>query len=52
MEDLAEKITWFFENSKEVGEMGKVSERIIRDEVNVHTVINGHKDAFKYVKRV
>ena len=50
MEDLAEKITWFFKNLKTADEMGEVSERIIRNEVNVHTVINGYKDAFKYVK--
>ena len=50
IEDLVEKITWFFNNLKEAKEMGKVSERIIRNEVNVHTVINGYKDAFKYAK--
>jgi glycosyltransferase involved in cell wall biosynthesis len=48
-EDLTKKIVWFFENLEKAENMGAVSERIIMDEVNVHTVIDGYKDAFGYV---
>jgi glycosyltransferase involved in cell wall biosynthesis len=48
-EDLYEKIVWFFEYAKQSWEMGRKSEEIIRNEVNIHTVINGYMDAFHYV---
>ena len=49
--DLEEKITWFFENHQEGKKMGMMSERIIKDEVNVHTVIDSYIKAFKYTRR-
>lgn len=48
-DDLASKISWFFENLDKSKKMGKVSEKIIRDEVNVHTVVCEYKNAFNYV---
>jgi glycosyltransferase involved in cell wall biosynthesis len=49
MEDLSKKIIWFFDNLKLMSKMGSRSENIIRHEVNIHTVIQGYKDAFCYV---
>lgn len=48
-DDLADKITWFFERSGQLQQMGRRSEEIIRNEVNIHTVINGYVDALRYV---
>jgi len=48
-DDLVDKITWFFEHPDELKQMGHYSEKIIRDEVNIRTVINGYADALRYV---
>ena len=49
--DLFEKIIWFFEHPEQSKEMGLKSEEIIRNEVNIHTVINGYMEAFRYVRK-
>lgn len=48
-DDLADKITWFFERPSLLQQMGRSSEEIIRHEVNINTVINGYVDALEYV---
>jgi glycosyltransferase involved in cell wall biosynthesis len=50
-DDLLEKITWFFDHPERSLEMGRRSEEIIRDEVNIHTVIDGYMEALHYVNR-
>jgi len=47
--DLTEKIKFILENPAKAREMGKHSEKIIRDKINVHTVINGYVRAFNAV---
>jgi glycosyltransferase involved in cell wall biosynthesis len=47
--DLADKVTWFLSNLDEAEKMGEESEAIIRNEVNVHTVVCKYKNAFDYV---
>lgn len=47
--DLVEKITWFFERPDNSQKMGRHSEEIIRNEVNIRTVIKGYVDALEYV---
>jgi glycosyltransferase involved in cell wall biosynthesis len=47
-DDLLDKITWFFERPYELKHMGLCSEKIIRNEVNIRTVINGYVDALRY----
>lgn len=47
--DLVEKITWFLEQPNNSQEMGRRSEEIIRNEVNIRTVINGYVEAVEYV---
>lgn len=48
-DDLVEKILYIFSNKKLREEMGRNSSKIIRDEINIHTVINGYIRAFEYV---
>lgn len=48
-DDLYDKIIWFFEHADQLPEMGRKSVEIIRNEVNIHTVINAYLDAFQYV---
>jgi glycosyltransferase involved in cell wall biosynthesis len=48
-DDLVDKITWFFDRSEELKNMGLCSEVIIRRDVNIRTVINGYVDALRYV---
>lgn len=50
-DDLVEKIIWFFDHAGQLQEMGRKSEEIIRNEVNIHTVINGYMNAFHYVNQ-
>jgi glycosyltransferase involved in cell wall biosynthesis len=47
-DDLFEKIVWFFDHPEQSQEMGHKSEEIIRNEVNIHTVINGYMEALHY----
>jgi glycosyltransferase involved in cell wall biosynthesis len=47
--DLSNKIDQMFSDSEMIKRMGKNSETIIRDKINVNTVINGYLRAFKYV---
>ena len=47
-DSLLEKITWFFEHPDQMKKMGYESEKIIRKEVNIHTVISGYIQAFRY----
>lgn len=47
--DLAGKIKLLLSNQNEIKRMGKNSERIIREEININTVISGYISAFKYV---
>lgn len=46
--DLVEKITWFFENVEQLPQMGLKSEEIIRNEVNIRTVLDGYLQAFHF----
>ncbi len=48
-DDLCDKIIWFFEHEEQLPKMGDKSEEIIRNDVNIHTVINGYMGAFHYV---
>lgn len=48
-DDLVDKITWFFEHPNELKQMGNHSEEIIRNEVNIRTVISRYVDALRYV---
>jgi glycosyltransferase involved in cell wall biosynthesis len=48
--DLVEKITWFFENVDRLPTMGLKSEEIIRDKVNIRTVLDGYLNALEYVE--
>jgi len=50
--DLVNKIVWFFEHPSQAQKMGIQSEKIIHDEVNIHTVINGYLDALEYVVNI
>jgi glycosyltransferase involved in cell wall biosynthesis len=49
LDDLTAKIKYLFNHPELVKTMGENSLQIIRDEVNIHTVINGYKAAFNYV---
>lgn len=48
-DDLVEKIIWFFERPSQSQSMGIKSQMIIRDEVNINTVIKGYLNAMDYV---
>ena len=47
--DLAEKIDFLFSNPELIDRMGKNSEKIITEEININTVIKGYLRAFNYV---
>ena len=47
--DLADKIVQLFSNQLLLKQMGKNSGKIISEEINVQTVINGYLKAFDYV---
>jgi glycosyltransferase involved in cell wall biosynthesis len=49
--DLYQKIAYLFAHPERIAEMSKNSEKIIREKINVHTVINGYVRAFEYVMR-
>jgi glycosyltransferase involved in cell wall biosynthesis len=48
-DDLVDKVTWFFGHPNELKQMGNHSEEIIRNGVNIRTVINRYVDALRYV---
>ena len=48
-DDLEEKILWLLNNPEKMAAMGKRSEQIIRNEVNIHTVIGGYMMALNNV---
>lgn len=48
-DDLVEKILWFLMNPEKMTTMGKKSVEIIRNEVNIHTVIAGYMMAINSV---
>ena len=50
--DLAEKINYLLSNQDLIRQMGKNSGKIIREEINVNTVINGYIRAFKYCQNL
>lgn len=50
-DDLTEKITWMLDHPELLREMGRRSTEIIRDEVNIHTVIDGYVRALHYVSQ-
>ena len=47
-DDLFEKIVWFFDHPEQSQEMGRKSEEIIRNEVNIRTVLDGYMRAFRF----
>lgn len=49
IEDLVKKMACAFSNLNNLAEMGKMSEKIIREEVNLNTVSEGYIRAVKYV---
>jgi glycosyltransferase involved in cell wall biosynthesis len=51
LENLVEKIDFLLCNPKLIEDMGKNSQKIILEEVNIHTVITGYIRAFNYVTR-
>jgi len=50
-DDLAKKIMYLFANPKLRKWMGNNSEYIIRNEINIHTVIRGYLNAFQYLAK-
>ncbi len=48
-QDLYMKLKWFVENQNQLSRMGRESIRIIKNDVNIKTVIDGYKLAFDYV---
>lgn len=48
--DLAEKLSRLLTNPELAGQMGAASREIIRNEVNIHTVLAGYQRAFAYVQ--
>lgn len=49
-DDLVEKIIYLFNNAELRKNMGVNSSEIIRNEVNIHTVINGYVNALSFVE--
>jgi glycosyltransferase involved in cell wall biosynthesis len=49
--DLFEKIIWFFDHADELQQMGLKSLEIIRNEVNIRTVLDGYIRALRYVQK-
>jgi glycosyltransferase involved in cell wall biosynthesis len=50
-DDLTDKIAWMFRHPDERRKMGENATAVIRDEMNIHTVVKGYADAFAYVSR-
>ena len=49
--DLTNKLDYLLANPKRLTQMGAYSEKIIQNEVNVHTVLAGYVNAFNYVSK-
>jgi len=49
LDDLTSKIRHLFNNQNLIKEFGENSVQIIKEEVNIHTVMKGYIDAFNYV---
>lgn len=49
--DLYEKIIWCFDHADQLQQMGLKSMEIIRNEVNIRTVLDGYMQAFHYVQK-
>jgi glycosyltransferase involved in cell wall biosynthesis len=49
-DDLFEKMLWFVEHLDRLQEMGRKSTEVIRNEVNIRTVLDGYMQAFRYVE--
>ena len=49
LDDLVKKIDLLLGNKEKLNQMGNNSLSIIKDEVNIHTVINGYIKAFNFV---
>jgi glycosyltransferase involved in cell wall biosynthesis len=50
-QSLVEKVLYLFRNQDLVSHMGTESARIIKESVNIHTVLDGYRRAFSYVKK-
>ena len=50
-DDLVDKIAYLFDRPRLLREMGHNSTSIIRNEINIHTVINGYTEAFNFVAK-
>ncbi|MCX6150417.1 MAG: glycosyltransferase family 4 protein [Ignavibacteriales bacterium] len=50
-DDLVIKLDYLFSNPELIEKMGKSSGEIIRNDVNIHTVIDGYVRAFNYVSK-
>lgn len=47
---LTEKIRYIFEHPTEAQKMGEESTNIIKNDINIHTVMKGYMDAFAYAR--
>ncbi len=47
--DLANKIEYLLSNPQKIKKMGENSEKIIREKININTVVNGYIKAFNFV---
>ena len=50
-DDLVDKIFYLFAHPQLLKQMGQNSTAIIRNEINIHTVINGYLNAFNFVTK-
>ncbi len=51
LEDLIQKLDYLLDNPEIIKQLGFNSGQIIKNEVNIHTVINGYVNAFNYVMK-
>ena len=49
MDDLTDKIRYMFKNPEIQKKMSENSTNIIKNEINIHSVVDGYKKAFNYV---
>ncbi|MDO8548256.1 MAG: glycosyltransferase family 4 protein [bacterium] len=50
--DLVKKLQFLFKNPELLKKMGERSTEIIKTKINIHTVINGYRQAFDYVLKL
>ena len=48
IDDLAQKIIYLFNNPELIGQMGIKSEQIIKEEININSVVDNYINAFEY----